>query len=351
MTAAYYFRDPGAANVISALHEARVSRDTRIASIIAATGRAPELDDFVVWAKGAGREVWVQHGHPEPSPLPPALARDSGEDTLGRLFVEAGIDIVLTGVSDADDDTAPRLWRAARAAGIPSIAALDDHDNIAARFATRDGARCAPDIVLAIDAAMERAVAALGFEYARTEIVGDLHAERMARRGLASADECAALRRKWGVDDDSLVVLFASSCIVEMSDARDSDVDELLALERLDENLSEGWRPAPLRARKARELVLVVRPHPRDGDNKYDGWCRNARSRFVVSRAGDARHAISAVDFVTGTSPAMLREAEALGVPCLSVAPWGIAGRPVELELPLGARQLEFPQPADATKP
>ncbi len=337
---AYYVRDPGAANVVFALHDALARGDGRLRSILMRHGLAAIPDTPIVWARGPGRTTWQQHGKTTPGPLPDELERSTSDTELRSLLHRHGIEMLVTGVSDADDDTTQRLWRAANACCIPCVAVMDDHDNIAARFALADGSVAAPAAILAVDVAMAQAIAKI--VSVEIEIVGDLHADRLARLGPVSADERGALRRAWGVDSDAQVLLFASSCIQEMRGVRMSEVDELLALERLDGKLASGWRPGPLADRPGDSLTLVVRPHPRDAAGKYEAWQRAAQTRNVISRDGDARHAIAAADLVTGTSPAMLREAEALGTPCLSVAPWGIADRPVETDLPMGARQLEF---------
>jgi hypothetical protein len=69
------------------------------------------------------------------------------------------------------------------------------------------------------------------------------------------------------------------------------------------------------------QLVVVIRPHPRDVEGKYDGVISKWGSsvRVIVSADGSPDLAILAADLTVGMNSSLLYEAVALGRPALSL--------------------------------
>ncbi len=290
-----YARDPGSANQMVAVCEI-LSRDGGHPHV-APLRRLFALDDAFapslrVYARGAAFAALDGAGFtPSAGGPPPEAVADS-----------AG---VLTGLDDVDDPTPRALWREARRNGRPSAAFCDNDVNLAERL--RDGdAVVAPDLVFAISERGCREIAGCRIPGLDIRMIPDLHLARLARR---PADPAARTRQRslWGIPDDATVWLYAGVVRREFAGLRTvGPEDEVETLRDLLGAIARHGSSA---------AILVVRPHPRDPDGKYDVACREASVPARVSRAGSPADAFLAADFVVSLSEAVLNEARLLGRP------------------------------------
>jgi hypothetical protein len=190
------------------------------------------------------------------------------------------------------------------------------------RFTAPNGQPVYPDRIHAPNDAIRRTFIAEGGPTARIDVVGELHLDRL--RGAAAAGTTAdALRTRWGARPDDTVMLFASECGREMAaQGRPSPYDEIAHLDQLLAGLAAGVPVCGTRY-DAGHVLVVIRPHPRDVPGKYAGHIRENRNdegpRVIVSDGAPPISAIAAADLVIGMDSTLLREADALGVPVVSL--------------------------------
>lgn len=288
-----YARDPGAANQMVAVCEI-LARDTGQPHV-APLRRHFALDDarapsLRIYAQGAALAALDGAG----------LMPSAGTPPPGAVADSAG---VLTGLDDVDDPTPRALWREARRTGRPSAAFCDNDVNLAERL--RDGGVVvAPDLVFAISERGRRELAGCAIEGMDIRTIPDLHLARLARR---PADPAARMRQRslWGIPADATVWLYAGVVRREFAGLRTvGPEDEVEVLRDL---------LGAIAKRRPSADVLIVRPHPRDPDGKYDAACRETSVPARASREGSPADAFLAADFVVSLSEAVLNEARLLG--------------------------------------
>jgi hypothetical protein len=162
-----------------------------------------------------------------------------------------------------------------------------------------------------------------GLPVDRLRIVGDLYLDRLRLRDAGRPKEAiTALRAGWGIGPSDVAVLFVSECTREMAtfDDRRSYYDEVAMLEKLLDIIQSGKLPTG-ECVSAPEVLVVVRPHPRDKAGKYDAIlaAHEGNPRVIVSSAGASDLAVSAADVVVGMDSSLLYEAHALGRPVHSM--------------------------------
>lgn len=278
--------------------------------------------EHIIYAKGSAARVWREANV---EPLDWETVVPNGADNARRsqailaLISHRSVKLLITGTSDIDEDADRALWCAARKQGIPSHVFIDHPDNLKMRFQDADGSLVLPDHVYVIDEGTKDALRKIGLSQSRIGVCGPMHLERMRRVEKPSSAAIAELRARWGVNDSDRIILFPSACGREMAVlGRPSPHDELAALDRLIADVAAGrpiggWTFAP------ETTVLVVRPHPRDTEGKYDGYLRTNAPRVVVSADGPPAAAILAADVVAGLD-SLLNLAETLGRPAISLA-------------------------------
>ena len=329
-TLLFFSRDPGPTNVLIAVYEAlsdpairaRSSAEFRRFAAEVARGETPE---FVIYGRDQALDFWRFGGHEarDWSAAAPAQSSAAERDAaLEELLRGQGVTAIITGTSDVDEDTDCELWRAARALGMPSHVFLDHRSNLDRRFTDRDGTQAYPDAVYVPDMGYRDALIAVGLPAERVRVIGDLHLGRMRRMGQrVSAAEVADLRALWSVDPGNQVVLFASECTAEMAAlGRSSPYSEFEILEKLIANI-RAHQPIDGQRTRLNCSLLVIRPHPRDNEGKYDAYAALESPRVVVSGDGTPAQAILAADLVVGMDSTLLFEAEALGRTALSLVP------------------------------
>lgn len=326
-----FSRDPGPTNVMISIHEqlsdsavcARSSAGFQRFAADVTQGIPP---DFVIYGKDQAMERWRVTGHEARdwnATVPAQSSAAERDAAIMELLSCEGITAIVTGTSDIDEYTDRALWRAARALDIPSHVFLDHSANLDRRFTNRDGTKTYPDVVYAPDSGYRDALIVTGFPAARVRIIGDLQFERMRQIGKrVSATETSALRARWGADQETEIVLFASECTAEMAAlGRPSPYSEFATLKRLIANI-EADLPIDGRRIGSRRSLLVIRPHPRDLRGKYDAYATLDDSpRIVVSSDGTPAQAILAADLVVGMDSTLLFEADALGQAVVSLVP------------------------------
>lgn len=313
-----FSRDPGATQrlvaLIDALRSDGAAQEPEGLARLRAEA-APHLSVMRVFARLPGETMWSEAGYsPE---------RWSGRDdeSAEQLLRDTNAGLLMTGTSDIDEPTDRALWRAARKAGITSHTILDQRVNLAQRFLDADGSVTYPDWIYVRDDVDAQSLCQAGVT-APVRIAGDLHLRRLARRIEAISDEAVlSLRREWGVERGRRVIVFASECGREMAAmGRTTPYDEIDQLERLVAGLEAQRHPAGADARP-NEIVLVVRPHPRDAAGKYSAFdgMRPSGLRVCVSAAGTSELAIKASDLIVGMNSSMLHDAAGIGRPVLSL--------------------------------
>jgi hypothetical protein len=156
----------------------------------------------------------------------------------------------------------------------------------------------------------------------RIRIIGDIHHARL--RKLAENRErkdLSGIRAAWGADDKTFALLFASECTWEMSLlGYKTTYSEVEVLDTMLSGLARGELPDGESIDIA-QLIVVIRPHPRDVEGKYDGVISKWGSsvRVIMSSDGSPDLAILAADLTVGMNSSLLYEAVALGRPALSL--------------------------------
>lgn len=307
MTAVLFARDAGAANQVVAIADllaGRIECPALHALIERVAGGIPR--DIAVWGFGPAMDVFTASGAGAREYNPPDAA------SAAAFLRKARAQILVTGTGDIDDRATPLFWVTASKLGIPSIAALDSADNIRLRFDPAKGER--PEWFVISDARSFVSLKEIGIAPFNILCVENLHHVRLARLPRPGR---AAVRRSWSVSADARVVLFASENGMEArAMGREVDFDEFALLASLIKNISTrrsigSWRSENVNE----ELVIVVRPHPRDLPGKYDRYARASDPRVIISASGTPAEAVVGADLVVGMRSALLDEARILGRP------------------------------------
>lgn len=309
MTALVFSRDPGGANqmigVCDALAGPPVADHPGIATLRARLGGGtPRLH---VFAKDFAVALWAADRRP-------AETWPASPDIAGLLH---GREAVLTATADVDDETDKDLWQAARSQGIASHAFVDGDFNVIRRFRRRDGALVWPDFVYVPGPTCARSLLEGGFAPERLTIIPDFALAVQSRRAVDAETGARRLRAQWlGGDGDRRVVLFASENVRELVALGKPQVySEFDCLEILVDALAGRRLVAGVPSDP--EALVVVRPHPKEAPDKFASYERAGRVR--VSTAGQPAEAILAADLVVGMRSTLLREAEAIGRPAVSL--------------------------------
>jgi len=319
-----FSRDPGPTNVLIAAIEALatpgLNERAGLAALRAAIGPAMEAG-LTIAARAPGDAIWRAAGH--------AVKSWEGRDECAAdaLLADTAAGTVLTGTSDIDEPGDRALWRAARKRGIESHAVFDHPANLELRFVNVDGTSARPDWCYVPDKAFAKRLAAAGVPAERIRVIGDLHHARLRR--LAAGQEAAAIQRlraRWGAGAAGFIVLFASECGREMAAiGRPSPYDELEVFGDLLQGLASGRRPDG-GALEAARTVVVVRPHPRDAEDKYASFAEGQdKIKIVVSAEESPPLALLAADLVVGMNSSLLYEALEIGRPVVSLTGHDIA--------------------------
>lgn len=320
-----FSRDPGPTNqliaVVEALRSPPAADETaEFALLRAAT--SPVIAELKIATRVPGDAIWRGAGYTA------NLWSGADERAAEVLIAKTEAGLVLTGTSDIDEPGDRMLWRAARRMGIESHAVLDHPANLALRFRDARGEETRPDWFYVPDEIFLSRLAATGIPAARIRVIGDLHHVRMRRLACRQdTGEVERLRTLWGAGDSTFVILFASECGREMAAlGRPSPYDETEILGGLLNELARGQRPGGGELNPA-DVVVVVRPHPRDAEGKYNAFASGAKTapRVAVSAEGSPPLALMAANLVVGMNSSLLYEALELGRAVVSLTGHDIA--------------------------
>lgn len=278
--------DPGGANML--LPVMALARDHGYRT--SALGYGPAV---AIW-RGAGETIQA----PE---------MDNGE-TLAAALASLAPDLVVTATGTTGIERA--LWRAARSAGIRTMAAIDAWPNLRRRFTGADGGLVQPDAVCAIDEPMRDAIAGDGWCRARLYVTGQPHLEAVV--GRLDRARAAAGKTAAGATEQPLLVFFSEPLAEDYGD-QDLGFDQYRVIDALMAGLA-GLGP----------LTLVVQPHPRDDRGRLKEFLggRMAPEGITVRFGdGDTESLLAACDGVVGMTSMVLIEAALAAIPALSLQP------------------------------
>lgn len=320
---ALFGRDPGGTNQVIALHEILneqtgnlVDSGSSSVDVYLQNLLLPAGTDLLVLGKDTGLRQWAMAG------IQAIDVASMGEDALRGLFMKRRVHALLTGTTDIDDHTDHLLWRIAESMGIPSAAFIDHTTNLYSRFIGADGIPRFPDRIFTLDQASYAHLALKGIPQERLTVGTDLHLYRLRKLGRKDSTQVKSidLRATWGAQANERVVLFASECVQEMAGlGRQSLYSEFAALNELIFRLRSGERLEGLGINDLSRIIIVIRPHPRDREGKYESYLSSSDLRITISSEGNATSAILASDLVVGMDSTLLKEASVLNVPTLSL--------------------------------
>ena len=247
-------------------------------------------------------------------------------NAVDSFLSNESLDVIITGTS-ADDFTEKLIWKAGEKLGIPSLAIVDQWVNYGLRFSdhgVNDIGEYARDRFFPY---LPTRIVAMD-DYARMEMIADgLPEERIAVCGqpyfetvLASRNDDvgnARFNALKGFTQDDFVVLFASEPMTTTYGAGALDYwgyTELTILTALISSLEKIAEEAE------RRIVLVVRPHPKEGRSHFMeivGECRHVRCSF--DSGSTPWELMNRADLVCGMSSMFLIESVILGRPVLSI--------------------------------
>lgn len=314
-----FSRDPGPTNYLIALLEALAhSGDANEAAGILALRSAIGGSNFDVHiaARGPALALWRASGE---SPVPWCGRTESD---AADLIKKTSANFVVTGSSDIDEPADHALWLAARKFSVESHVIIEHPANLDSRFRNGQGERLWPSWIYVPNKTFVERVEAIGGSSDRIRIVGELHHTRIKHLAANLRDsDIEALRNSWGANIGTRVFLFASECVLEMRSAGcASSYDEFSVLDKLLIDLGRGVSPDG-RNIDLEDLLVIIRPHPRDTIGKYDAYMTHfgARPRILVSEEGSPELAILSADLIVGMNSSFLYEALELNRPVLSL--------------------------------
>lgn len=200
-----------------------------------------------------------------------------------------------------------------------SMAILDYWSNYSLRFSNENGSmEYLPDKIAVMD------------EYARLEMIeqgfpsdGILVTGQPAFDSLQSDREKFTLSKKndirslLNVANETILILFISQPLKILygrnGEPNSLGFDEEQVLEYLIKALEKI-------SNQKQDIVLLIRPHPREKESDYEKYCSN-RIRIEISKDGESRDYLMTANLVVGMNSILLVEACHLGCTVLSIQP------------------------------
>lgn len=296
-------RDPGATNQMIAVdwllrNLGKIKSCRKAETLLFPLERRPVNLMPLSYSYGLG--LWLQAERP-------AYDIESASLSPEKVLEEQRCEALISGMDDEDALRSRQYWRAARKLGLPIIFITDNDNNLALRSRDDCGEAFCPDLFLLTHGGKEELIKA-GFPAAQIQEIPDLHRLRLQ----ADAANYTSLRSRWGVTEGETVILFASVCFHEMSEFRDFPIDEIEVLNQLISSLEQKKMPDGSLVPKPR---LVIRPHPREKEDKFIDYLDNDKLPVVVSRDGTSKDAILSADAIVGMPTALVDEARLLNKP------------------------------------
>lgn len=226
-------------------------------------------------------------------------------------------DLLLTGTSVNEFELEKRFIQVARQLHIPSLSVLDFWSNYALRFRDATGElNCQPDRIAVMDEQARAEMIADGLDSTRIVVTGHPAFDSLeAFRTEFTRQRRTIVRRELGVSDTAWLVLFASQPAFFSEDHADAPPPWLDG-ERVAKSLLVALEELALSY--GREIVLLIRPHPRENPRFFDRLASDSVS-VVRQAGGDPRALAMASDLVVGMNTMFLVEAVYLGCTTLSI--------------------------------
>ncbi|MDG2481070.1 MAG: hypothetical protein P8Q36_09425 [Alphaproteobacteria bacterium] len=297
-----YVEDPGAANWF-------------VPMIAAMSG-----DDIILLAAGAAVGYLRDRG---------LEVLDVSEETqAGDLLSRHAPGLVVSGTSENLESPGLALIDAARDAGIPSAAPVDQAANAQHRFrGTSDNPlRHAPDLVMVADDRAATAFAELGFAGSAVAVTGNPHHDWVLSAAAGFEGQGREALRKAALPEAGTrpVIIF----LAEVGYAVNPEADRWNATL----NFEGRDGTAPRCARMLEELLdamaqhsprpwIVLRLHPKNTRDEFAAYLDEIDQ---VSEGGDPLALVWAADLMVGMSGSLLEEAHLMGRPCLSILPYAV---------------------------
>lgn len=257
--------------------------------------------------------IWREAAYPAE-----AIPDDATDAWLAERIANAALLLVATSANGLDFER--RATASAARLGVRSLALLDFWSNYRLRFEGADGRLLLPDRIAVMDELAVAEMTAEGFPADILVVTGQPAFDGLAeRKRNFTSVERGLVRGRLGVEDDELLVLYASQPFSALYGSRDKarailGFDEHQVLELCFATLAQ------LAERCGRKLVLGIRRHPRES-TPSDHAGHVAGFRTLSCQGGDRHAAILAADLVLGMNSAMLMEAVLLGQLVVSVQP------------------------------
>jgi hypothetical protein len=254
------------------------------------------------------------------------LAEATTLEEISLLLDRSRPALLLAGTSANSVDLEKLFIFVTREKGVPSLALLDFWSNYALRFADAEGRlRYLPDRIAVMDEQARSEMQTAGFDSQRLVITGQPAFDDLAvLHHRFDQAQRRAVRESVGLRSAELFVLFASQPLSVISGTDDSHplypgYNERSVLHAATVAL------VGIARRKEREILLLVRPHPREDLESLRSVTQSVPEagaiRVIASAEGDARELVLASDLVIGMTTVLLVEACYLGRPAVSLQP------------------------------
>lgn len=228
-----------------------------------------------------------------------------------RRYVQAfRPNVVVTGTSVRADQE-HLAWKAARIAGVPSMALIDGWVKVPDRFPKKASRIAKPTRYGVIDSKIKRMlVRQCRVSPTDVDIIGHPHLEKISTE--------ISLRRSQRERTSMLTLAFFSTPI--------NDSEAAPGLDAIDALIPHLARHAP--------LTLLIKPHPREQHAPWQHWLDQFRAQQVdgdidISLAVDepTSNILCAVDAVIGLPTSVMMEAAFSGIPVMVLEPdwWPIS--------------------------
>jgi hypothetical protein len=248
-----------------------------------------------------------------------------GEDIdchdMAAILRENGTTLLVTGTSYNAAGPEKTGILAAKGLHLPTLAVLDFWSNYRSRFCDQTGGlRCVPDKIAIMDTHAHGQMVSEGFDPDILVITGQPAFDRLddSRRAFTALKH-RSTRELAACAENDLLVVFVSQPILALFGSDPADpcypgYNERIVLGQLITALER------IAGDSGRSIVLLIRPHPSEGDDYYRQLAGNG-IRIVVSDRGDPRDAVMAADLVAGMYSELLVEACYLGCMVVSLQP------------------------------
>lgn len=290
--------DPGGANTVAPVIQKLISdRKTRVHA----------------YAYREAKKLWKERNIPF-SELPDTTTKESARGLL--LLHKANL--CFSGTSYNDQEFEKQFIAAARDLHIPALVIIDYPSYYAIRFSDNAGNRIyLPDKIAIMDKHAFDEMQEEGFDPSVLVITGQpAYDDLVFERDTFSAEKRDMIRSDFGARNEELVVVFASEPLFWGTQDNPADCGYtktgvlrllIMALDHIQEKYKSN-------------ILLVIRPHPREDAHEYQG-IRGEKIRVIVSSTGRSRDIVQAADLVCGMTTALLLEACYLGCIVASIQP------------------------------